>query len=416
MDESLKALERKVELSPEDELLRWQLITALERAGDRRRSFLELARLARLGNQVATRRLRAWHEPRFGLGADPILRLGWIDGQLGWARGVGSVLVAVSETEPLLLGLDVSSLDVIWRARLSLADPDLFRTSWKRKLCALVGDDLVHVDADGLVLRDVATGEIRARGRLPHPCVAVEALNDRAVVTMDTGAAHRSSEEVSELSAFAIVDVGGELGRLIFRPDRSATLVELVSATCFDVFRAATSSREVRRLDDAAVLSNHEHAPEDRPIAVRNEALGAWGARHGWSRPRFGSLAYLGGDRVLLRVGIPPDLVAVTTRGEEVWRWRTKPGESVVCGTDATGRAGEDVIVFFCGDSEGRVSVIGLDATRGTTVFRTLVPGVDVRSLNCPPLAVSGGIVVVASSPPGDVPRTCVAVLSQRAG
>src|SRR5436309_489532 len=56
-DLDLREKERAAREAPHDRVAGWELVRALERAGDRRESFRVIARLARLGDREAIARL-----------------------------------------------------------------------------------------------------------------------------------------------------------------------------------------------------------------------------------------------------------------------------------------------------------------------------------------------------------------------
>ena len=59
-DDDLRALERRVAASPDDKAARWAYLAGLERAGERRKAYLELCKLARAG-EVAAPSLKIAH-------------------------------------------------------------------------------------------------------------------------------------------------------------------------------------------------------------------------------------------------------------------------------------------------------------------------------------------------------------------
>ncbi|MEZ0230240.1 MAG: hypothetical protein ACAI25_16580, partial [Planctomycetota bacterium] len=260
-------LERRVRAHPDDPSALRGLGQALERAGERRRAFLMLCRLARTGDAEAWSRLHEWtpwpaedgwnrtrrtsFEPLRG--RPRRVRSAKVDARLDGNAIGGWGPVAVSDGETMVLGRDESAtvtcislrdFEVRWRAQKRIAhvgDPGI----------ASCGDDLLVVmeDEDGraiLALLDGRTGEAIRRAVLPGAPFGIFASGDRVLVRV----------MLSSGSLLVALDAGEDFGRKLWeRPIRYARVVSMNDRVyLYDIGEDASRTLHVCHLETGSVI------------------------------------------------------------------------------------------------------------------------------------------------------------------
>jgi outer membrane protein assembly factor BamB len=178
-DERLRDLERRVQESPGDFTLGHELVTALERAGERRRATDELRRLLRAGDALARRRLErrlptlsydwAWG-PRAGLADAKAARARRSFFPLARSIEIAGVTddTILVQDENVTVGLDAATFAPLW----STPHTDA------RGVSAVTADRLIMRTGDArLVFMDARTGtrlKVLGAGRWYGMSVAVD--------------------------------------------------------------------------------------------------------------------------------------------------------------------------------------------------------------------------------------------------
>ncbi len=220
-DEELRRLELGARAQPSDTTAGWSYARALGRAGDRRRQFREVARLARLGHPESLRAVDRWvpcgnleeqvRTWRTGIVGDPrvrVARLPWS----GFARPVGATkgALVVSTHHPGGFGaVDASSLERIWW---------IDRPEQPRRDVRLCGDDLVVLEGRRLDLRDAGTGAVLASAEIPGPAGSLSVAGDRALVVLtERTASGGGGSSGSGPLRLVVVNLGDDFGRIVWR-------------------------------------------------------------------------------------------------------------------------------------------------------------------------------------------------------
>ena len=232
MDERLRELERAARASETDRVAGWAFARALERTGDRRAFFLEVARLARGGDSEAARELtvfsprvqpEAQSRARFAITSPPRVRSAEVP--LGVLRAASESVVVGTDNEGGLVAVCARELTPLWRGDATGARVPPFLT---RPLFGFRGDDLVVAREAVLSLHDARTGDERARVTLEGPISELALSGDRAALALNLGARRALvSVDVGESFGTVLHGIHG-LGRGSVRagPGASAFLVE----------------------------------------------------------------------------------------------------------------------------------------------------------------------------------------------
>lgn len=193
-DQELRELEKTRALDP-SVANRWRYARALERAGLRRELFCELCELARAGDVEARGRVEAWTPWTARTGSlgrrralDPTRPRRVRSHELA-VPVLGDIEIVAATDDALFVSGPVEGGHFLGAIALDPFAPRWHTDDASHDAIAIVGDDVVHADAQGLVLRDGRTGEILARldGAGP-PSNLLHAAGDRLVV--EWGHAH----------------------------------------------------------------------------------------------------------------------------------------------------------------------------------------------------------------------------------
>jgi hypothetical protein len=331
-DEDLRALERKAGASPDDRRARHAFVAALERAGERRRAFLELCKLVRAGDENAEVRVHGW-TPSPGLrdagSVDrcPLrqrpgtVRRGPFEVALprrhfppmlpaGQRGGMGrqARVIAASDRSVFLL----SARRYAESERLVRLDTDALAVTWQRELMpsiaagvgqapvGLVGDDLL-LNEDGMLrIREGASGTVIAEARVGEraalgivgdgvvlisedaPSIMAVALGERFGETLWAGSFpgdlgyYEASGHAYLIGSFVVLPTNDEL--ILRAEDGAPTLPDLLRVVDRGEEPELNSIRGVDR--DGILVQRGSHLSQAEALALvdRRTAVTLWRA------------------------------------------------------------------------------------------------------------------------------------------
>lgn len=328
-DADLRELERRALQDPGDTAAGWTFARALEKSGDRRGSFRELARIERLGHAEAREAL-AGSAPA-AIGGSQVVRA--LEVGLPRLKRVVEDYNDAFDASPLIGPMNVMVrgghvvLDALQLVACALDRPT--KVAWagpRPRVVAPCGPDLLVTTDDGLALLDPRDGAIVASAEGLPGIDSLAVHGDRALVATNQRVA-------------LVLDVGSDFGRVVWRRELSNRLWAVAAGSGLGVFsrmgigQAQLRASSLAREDwvERAVLSRvclqatdaHglvlEHGPEEgRELAELNLA----GLESRWSLPMSDvSSVVLEGTLAIARAR--DELVAIE-RATGTVRWRSR--------------------------------------------------------------------------------------------
>jgi hypothetical protein len=263
-DEALRALEREARARPDDRAAAWACARGLERAGERRALWLELCRMARAGDDDASRAVDGW-VPGLGGTTPPALA----SLRAPKVERVSLVRDEALRDDPLLGVVRSADGRVLLRVGQTLLtfDPVTERIEWRQQdvaaLCPCGDDALVVTRERSAFVRRGDRSDVVAAGLVGDGAVE-DALTwgDRAIV-------HRADDSTQ------VFDLGDGFGRLLWQASRVTCLA--VTQDCVFLLESDDCSTvDARDLDTGAQRWRRELRLEpEAPFLWRSDPRGA---------------------------------------------------------------------------------------------------------------------------------------------
>lgn len=272
-DVDLRALERRAQTNPGDAAAGLALARALAKSGDRRRSYLELSRVERLGDEAAREALARYTPwgpgPVAAMTGTPVVRAQEVE-----LPRLSRVLEDYNDTQDANPWIRPMSVFVSERCAV-VATHELFActldrppvVAWTvptRGPCARCGPDLLVSSGDGLELLDGRDGRLlAAAGGIPG-INGLRVHGDRALVVTSQG----------ESATALAVEVGADFGRVVWRRELLRTRTREVCAAGAGVgVIAQTEAGEHAWTRLHALSLQHDRWVQGPPLTV-HDSLG----------------------------------------------------------------------------------------------------------------------------------------------